>query len=197
MSKSINPNYRITLYESTSRFWKRALKFSGRATRSEFNYVVLWHLLISIALLSPCVMFFDSREEAHGFNLLLLLLLIPAAVWQAVTLVPFLTLWVRRGHDFSTDTFSSIVMFFFPVMNFCALITSMIMDSDKGQNKYGDSQKYPEKMKEASVEANFIGKTRSAVSSVLSETKFCPRCGNKIGKASAFCPHCGGKQPVL
>lgn len=147
----------VTFQKAISCFLKGYLKFSGRATRGEFNYVipllVLW--VLTSAFLGNFVLVNTGRlsqEELGGlyalglegtYTSINLVGVFIYFIWLLLTVPPFLSLWVRRGHDLGVDTPSSIATFFLPWVNIMSLLCYCMFDSDKGQNLYGDSEKYP------------------------------------------------------
>ena len=98
------PQYDATIGQAASRFWRKFVVFSGRASRSEYWWWALIAFVISSVLqlvgslvfggglfLDPAGPSLDPRQ--------LLLPLAPALVWSLVTLVPSLAVTVRRLHD--------------------------------------------------------------------------------------------------
>ena len=139
--------------------------------------------------------------------------------WALATFFPSLALWCRRFHDFGAGgllvvvwqlaSISAIVPEFYFVLfgpefyfallgislvfGVCFFLIAAIRDSQKGKNKFGDSEKYPEE----SVPAKIDEETTADVPNAEDAAKFCPHCGNKVAEGFAFCPYCGGKQPKL
>lgn len=173
------PSQHTTFQKAISHFLKGYFRFSGRATRSEFNYALLFYLIVSAILAAPISC--SNSDVAY----------VAVIIWQIFTFFPFLALWVRRGHDISVDTLASVIVFFVPFANIAILLGFMAFDSDKGKNEYGNSEKYPEETNKELPQKNCDETVSSVVSSIAAE---CPFCGNKINKISAVCPYCGGKQ---
>ncbi len=199
----INPNYKISFGKAIARFWTGYFKFSGRATRAEFLFAGLFYVICSIAV-----------GPATGG--------IGGVVWEVATVFPWTALWVRRLHDIGQSgwvlfwhmflglvcvvtgaiatvaTHEIFFLLFFCVFAFCCFFAYVIFiaifkDSQKGKNKFGDSEKYPEEP----VPAKTAEKAEPPIPATNSATKFCPHCGNKVPQGSSFCPQCGGKQPQL
>ncbi|WP_169079002.1 DUF805 domain-containing protein [Bifidobacterium erythrocebi] len=82
--------------EAFLRFWKKALDFRGRASRSEFWWWMLCDLLIIIAASFAIAALYRSIGGS-GF---------PSAIfgkfplmWKMATIIPFIALSIRRLHD--------------------------------------------------------------------------------------------------
>lgn len=82
--------------EAFLRFWKKALDFRGRASRSEFWWWMLCDLLIVI-MASLVIASLYRSTGGSGF---------PRAVfgrfplmWKMATIIPFIALSIRRLHD--------------------------------------------------------------------------------------------------
>lgn len=94
---SINqPAYGCSMREAFLRFWKKALDFRGRASRSEFWWWMLCDLLIVI-MASLVIASLYRSTGGSGF---------PRAVfgrfplmWKMATIIPFIALSIRRLHD--------------------------------------------------------------------------------------------------
>lgn len=92
------PFYGATLAQAWGRFWKKYATFSGRASRSEFWWVVL--ISVGVSLATEVVGFIASggdldlnNEELFGVGDIL------SYIWSLLTLVPSLAVTVRRLHD--------------------------------------------------------------------------------------------------
>lgn len=94
---SINqPAYGCSMREAFLRFWKKALDFRGRASRSEFWWWMLCDLLIVIVASLAIAALYRSIGGS-GF---------PGAIlgkfplmWKMATIIPFIALSIRRLHD--------------------------------------------------------------------------------------------------
>jgi len=93
--------------------------FSGRATRSEFWYFVLFDLIILFGL-----SFFGGMI---GFDSL-------AGIYYIGTLIPHLAVGVRRMHDVGRSGWCFIV----PIYSLILACT----DSDMGPNEYGPNPEF-------------------------------------------------------
>lgn len=94
-------------------YWSNWSNFSGRASRSEYWYALLFYLAVAIPL---------------GFILPLFV------IWALINVIPFLALTVRRLHD-SGKSGAFIILLFIPVVGLINLIF-MLLPSDP-ENQYG------------------------------------------------------------
>lgn len=139
--------FKMTYTEAVRRFCDRAFDFRGRATRAEFCYGTLLCFMLSIIALS--------------------FVFIPVVplLFVFVIFVPGLALLTRRYHDIGYTGWRTLLivtcvcvgcfgavnasfassLFFAVLMAFAlaALVPAFFFDSQKGKNKYGDSEKYP------------------------------------------------------
>ena len=113
--------------------------------------------------------------------------------WGA--LVAFVSLSVRRLHDVGCSGFCFLVTFI-PILNVFAWFIIAALDSVRGKNRYGDSEKYPDEVIPKKADMTPTAKTLETIASMNTvKAKFCPHCGNKIPGQFVFCSHCGGMQP--
>ncbi len=233
---SINPSYKTTFRNAVAcfrdavvRFWKGSFEFSGRATRAEFLYAMLFCVICSVAVYFVAEGVLASGETTAGYDgyysyssykrdpsegSLYLSFGIKIA-WVIATFSPVLALGARRFHDFGKSgwyffgwwifgTIAAVIgvlvskggafygILAFVAFAYCFLVAA-IRDSQKGKNKFGDSEKYPEEF----VPVKIDEETPADVPNAEGAAKFCPHCGNKVAEGFAFCPYCGGKQPKL
>ena len=84
------PDYRCTFGNAVKRFFKKYTVFSGRASRREFWWVILFFVLCNIAI------------GFVGGMFMLVSAAIPtvlSVLWTLATIVPYLAVAVRRLHD--------------------------------------------------------------------------------------------------
>lgn len=129
---SLNNNVVINknIFWAVKTCFKKYATFSGRASRSEYWYLVLFNLLIYIAFLLLIVLS-SASDVLCGFWLLLYML------YTLVAFLPGIAVTVRRLHD--TDKsgynyFIACIPFVGPIILLCYLCES----SDVGENKYGN-----------------------------------------------------------
>jgi len=93
-----HPLYGASIGEAFVRFWKKYAAFSGRASRSEYWWVVLISLTVSVVIFLMGVLLAGGDVAAANASLTgpedIL-----SYVWTLVTLVPSLAVAVRRLHD--------------------------------------------------------------------------------------------------
>lgn len=142
-----NKNFHVGFCDAIKRFWIRGLDFSGRASRSEFWWAQLF-LIVADLLLG-----FVSGG-------------ILAVLISIIFIIPGIALIVRRLHDagISSGIFVGALFaliaggflcttVFLPIGLILILVGGVLkivififffFDSEKGRNRYGDSEKYPE-----------------------------------------------------
>lgn len=81
------PYYGCTFGEAVSRFFHKYTVFTGRASRSEFWWFILFNFLVSI------VLSIIGAIVGHGFTSWL------SGIWDLAIVVPFIALGIRRLHD--------------------------------------------------------------------------------------------------
>lgn len=84
------PDYRCTFGNAVKRFFTKYAVFSGRASRREFWWVILFFVLCNIALSIIGGMFAFISTAVPT---------ILSVVWTLATIVPYVALAVRRVHD--------------------------------------------------------------------------------------------------
>ncbi|MCO4340370.1 DUF805 domain-containing protein [Staphylococcus agnetis] len=103
----------VSFLEAFKRFWLNYVNFQGRARRSEFWWVVLWHTIILLP-----VYFSNSYVYAISIELWDLIRMI-TLLYLTVTFIPNLALTTRRLHD---NGFSMLA----PIINIVAWIVSFL-----------------------------------------------------------------------
>ena len=104
------------------KFWKNYTNFSGRARRSEYWYVVLANVLVSLVCMIPYV------GQVIG------------GLYMIAVLVPTLALMVRRLHDLGKDWY----YIFFALIHLAVQIILLVWfctDSQSGENEFGKNPK--------------------------------------------------------
>ena len=104
------------------KFWKNYTNFSGRARRSEYWYVVLANVLISLVTIIPYV----------GQTVV--------ALYMIAILVPTLALMVRRLHDLGKDWYY-IFLLLIPLVGQIIMLVWFCTDSQVGANEFGENPK--------------------------------------------------------
>lgn len=104
------------------KFWKNYTNFSGRARRSEYWYVVLANILISLVTIIPYV-----GQVVGG-------------LYAIAILVPTLALMVRRLHDLGKDWYY-IFLLLIPLVGQIIMLVWFCTDSQVGANEFGENPK--------------------------------------------------------
>ena len=111
---------------------KKYKVFSGRATRAEYWYFILFQNLIFIAL-SVIDLFTGTLGILLGFGLL-------SGLYMFATLVPTIAVAVRRLHDIGRSGVSllfGLIPFAGPII----MLVFFVTDSQPGTNQYGPNPK--------------------------------------------------------
>lgn len=113
---------------------KNYVNFEGRARRQEYWMFYLFHILIIIALGFLMSVFDDSMISVIFACLLI--------VYILGTFLPSLGITVRRLHDTGKSGWYYLFSFI-PYIGGLILLVFMVIDGDKGPNKYGADPKAP------------------------------------------------------
>lgn len=116
-------------------FFKHYTDFSGRATRYEFW---MTQLGLFIVLILGSILGGLLTETSVDDGPLVLLL----GVFCIVVLIPSLALCWRRLHD-SGKSGALYFLGLIPYIGGLILLVFFLLDSERGTNKYGPSEKYP------------------------------------------------------
>lgn len=187
-----NSAYKITFLEAVLRFYLRYTNFKGRATRAEYWFVWLYIVLVNVVL---NVISLVTPKAA----------IILLAIFSFGTLVPGISLFVRRLHDIGRRAIPCLVFSIascilwalgrhsetWPIVllawaagvwPFVLWVLAMVDDSQKGRNRWGDSEKYPE---------NDFSEYPFAESISVGNSAPCSFCGAILTGTENFCPNCG------
>ncbi|WP_348787691.1 DUF805 domain-containing protein [Leifsonia sp. NPDC080035] len=95
------PYYGASFATAFVRFWRKYAVFSGRASRSEYWWWVLFSAIVGIAIEALYVPSLLLRPRGGGFHLDagIVVAAIVASIWGLATIVPTLALVWRRLHD--------------------------------------------------------------------------------------------------
>ena len=125
--------------ESVKSFWSNYSKFKGRARRSEYWWIQLFLVLTNLAVAAIDLVLMNGDVErfiANGGGGIV------GLIWILVTIVPALAVLVRRLHDTGKSGWWALIGFI-PFVGAIVLFVFTVLDSDAGENKYGDSPKSP------------------------------------------------------
>lgn len=97
----------MTFVGAYKAFWKNYFNFTGRASRSEYWFVILWNVIIGAVLgfglgLSFVGVVASAVSFGDGFSASIVSMLLFGgllAIYSLVALIPILSLSVRRYHD--------------------------------------------------------------------------------------------------
>lgn len=123
--------------EAIKSFWSNYATFKGRSRRSEYWWIQLFLVLtnLAVAAIDLALMNGDiDRFIANGGGGIV------GLVWILVTIVPALSVLVRRLHDTGKSgwwVFIGLV----PFVGTIVLFVFSVLDSDAGANKHGGSPK--------------------------------------------------------
>lgn len=114
-------------------YWKlvvleRYAKFDGRARRAEYWWFVLANFIVAVVL-----------AILSGISDLFLLLYFAYAI---AMFIPTIAVAIRRLHDTDRSGWWLLITFV-PLVGGIILIVLLALDSTRGTNQYGISEKYP------------------------------------------------------
>ncbi|MCI6987951.1 MAG: DUF805 domain-containing protein [Campylobacter sp.] len=108
----------MTFTQSVSSCFKKYFTFSGRANKSEFWYFVIFFVIGEIVF---------TLLEIRAFYI----------VWTLLTIIPLVTVTIRRLHD--TDKGALwILVWFIPIVGWLFMLYLLLGESDPGFNRYGE-----------------------------------------------------------
>ncbi|WP_296648589.1 DUF805 domain-containing protein [Rhodoluna sp.] len=125
----------MTFIEAIKSYFKKYATFNGRASRSEFWFVVLFTALVSMAIsiIAPGHTQMMGNWDVQQNSPL-------SSLWSLATFVPSLAITWRRLHDVN----KSGAWFFFvllPIVGWILLLIQLVKDSDAAANQYGEALK--------------------------------------------------------
>ena len=118
----VRPKPSVSFGEAISMFFKRYADFSGRSVKSEYWYVFLFNLIVSL------VLGFLAGYKSNFFSVL-------ASLYSLATIIPFFALSFRRLHDSGRNGFHFLLSLI-PIAGIIILIVLFAQDS-VGDNEYG------------------------------------------------------------
>ena len=116
----------VGLVEATRRFFSNYATFSGRASRSEYWYAVLFMLLSGLVAVALDAALFGTRAEIDPIT----------SIWQLALLIPSISVAVRRLHDTDRSGWNYLWVFL-PVIGAIILIVFFCQRGSPGRNRYG------------------------------------------------------------
>ena len=118
-------------------FWFHYSKFKGRSRRSEYWWIQLFLVLTNLAVAAIDLVLMNGdvdRFIANGGGGIV------GLIWILVTIVPALAVLVRRLHDTGKSGWW-VLIGFVPLVGGIVLLVFTVLDSDSGENKFGESPK--------------------------------------------------------
>jgi len=123
--------------EAVKSFWSHYSKFKGRSRRSEYWWIQLFLVLTNLAVAAIDLVLMNGDVErfiANGGGGIV------GLIWILVTIVPALAVLVRRLHDTGKSGWWALIGFV-PLVGGIVLLVFTVLDSDAGENKFGESPK--------------------------------------------------------
>ena len=123
--------------EAVKSFWSHYSKFKGRSRRSEYWWIQLFLVLTNLAVAAIDLVLMNGDVErfiANGGGGIV------GLIWILVTIVPALAVLVRRLHDTGKTGWWALIGFV-PLIGGIVLLVFTVLDSDTGENKFGESPK--------------------------------------------------------
>jgi uncharacterized membrane protein YhaH (DUF805 family) len=108
--------------------FRKYATFSGRATRSEYWYFILFNTIISVVL----VLTFGEEVSTENIGLV--------DIYAIITVLPILSVTVRRLHDVGKSGWFLLISII-PIIGGLWLLILYVRDSTPGANKYGPNPK--------------------------------------------------------
>ena len=118
--------------------------FSGRARRSEYNYFLLFNILIAIGFSIIATLLASTADNIFAALTSLGWLMAVQGIVYLLLFIPSIALAVRRLHDINRTGWMLLVMviFSFLIIPYLVLLYWVILkEGDSGPNNYGDPVK--------------------------------------------------------
>ena len=118
-------------------FWSHYSKFKGRSRRSEYWWIQLFLVLTNLAVAAIDLVLMNGdvdRFIANGGGGIV------GLIWILATIVPALAVLVRRVHDTGKSGWW-VLIGYVPLVGGIVLLVFTVLDSDSGENKFGESPK--------------------------------------------------------
>jgi len=116
----------MTFSEAISSGFRNYVGFSGRASRSEFWYWMLFTVLVSIAMNIIDFGIFGISSNVNPFS----------SIWSLITFLPSLAIGVRRLYDTDRSGWWWLIAFI-PVIGIIVLIVFWCSEGTRGPNRFG------------------------------------------------------------
>ncbi len=156
--------------------------FSGRARREEYWMFTLFNIIfIIVAMILDNILGLTVEEEPYGVFYFL---------YAFAVLIPGLAVTVRRLHDVGKSGWMILVALI-PIVGAIWLLVLMVLDSDPGDNEYGQNPKgVTSEQNEEQFIQELIEKSGGEAEPIIIIDE-CPACGKKVSDNDKTCPDCG------
>jgi len=114
----------MTFFEAISSGFRNYVGFSGRASRSELWYWILFFVLVSIVTANIDLGILSSKSGPI------------TSIWSLVTLLPSLAIGVRRLHDTDRRGWWWLLVYI-PLVGIIVLIVFWCFEGTRGSNRFG------------------------------------------------------------
>ena len=114
----------MTFSEAISSGFRNYVSFSGRASRSEFWYWILFNVLVSIALSIIDLVLVSGNAT------------VLSSIWSLATFLPSLAVGIRRLHDTDRSGWWWLISFI-PLIGIIVLIVFWCSAGTPGSNRFG------------------------------------------------------------
>ncbi len=130
--------------EAYKLYWKNAFDFSGRANLAEFWFVMVWDMIIGMGMAILFIVLSlgavtSASGPGEGWMIVgfgIIALIVVAAIWSLVNLIPAISLTVRRLHDSDKSGLFVLLIFLWGIGSIILLVL-MCLPSDPHENRYG------------------------------------------------------------
>ena len=116
----------MTFSEAISSGFRNYVGFSGRASRSEFWYWMLFTVLVSIAMTMIDLGILGISSNVNPFS----------SIWSLIAFLPSLAIGVRRLHDTDRNGWWWLIAFI-PLIGIIVLIVFWCSEGTRGPNRFG------------------------------------------------------------
>ena len=113
---------------------KNYVNFTGRATRQQYwMYILFYIVFYFVAVMLDINLGQFDKEKMAGFI---------STIYTFGLLLPTIAILARRLHDIGRSSWW-ILLIIIPVLGSLVILIFTLIDSQKGENEYGMSLKYP------------------------------------------------------
>lgn len=123
---------------------KKYVTFTGRATRSEYWIFYIFTIILTNFPALIGIMLMVAGEENRDETIVGIggLFIVLANLVLFALMIPNIAVGVRRLHDVGKSG-SYLFIAFIPIIGPFILLLTLCEDSQRGENQYGISEKYP------------------------------------------------------